>query len=439
MADHGEGVDAAPWWDVPYAPDGCDPEHTRFLRLHAAPERIPEGGVHATAVIMHGGYWKNKYGLDDAYGNAGTASLAPFFLSCGFAAVELEYRRRDHTGGGWPGTNEDILLALRRLAGLQLEVGAETSAPRRAAAIQALTPDRLLLVGHSAGGCLALWAAHELTEHGLQLEPESLRDIRRCCPEAPRQCPPQAAPPTGKSFVVEAEVASVREEPRMDANEVGLLNHGESICGELRDGWLHLDEASTEAHGLAAAAGACIPVDGAALGLGALLRPNPAGTACVARRRRCRQGFRVQAAAVLALAPVADLVRGHEMRISDEGDAVELYMGSPPFEASRDDYARASPAELLPVSFPLLVAFGADDKDVPPALVRGYAKVALESAPERVSVVEAIGADHFDVVNASSAAWLEQIVPALAAIAKQELSEEAAAALLGASALTLAP
>ena len=32
-------------------------------------------------VVLHGGYWKNKFGLDDAYGNAGTKSLAPFFLA----------------------------------------------------------------------------------------------------------------------------------------------------------------------------------------------------------------------------------------------------------------------------------------------------------------------------------------------------------------------
>lgn len=34
------------------------------------------------------------------------AGLHRFFWEKGFSAVEVEYRRRDHPGGGWPGTNE---------------------------------------------------------------------------------------------------------------------------------------------------------------------------------------------------------------------------------------------------------------------------------------------------------------------------------------------
>lgn len=291
---------AATWWDVPYTPDGSDPEHTRFLRLHAAPLSLPEGGAHATAVVIHGGYWKNKFGLDDPYGNAGTATLAPFFLSRGFSVVELEYRRRDHEGGGWPGTNDDIVLALRKLH--ELHVG---QAPAGAeAAARALQPNRLLLLGHSAGGALALWAAHALS--------------------------------------------------------------------------------AAEA-------------------------PSP------------------QVLAVVALAPVADLARGHEMKISDEGDAVELYMKCTPAEAP-EAYARASPSALLPVKFPLLVVFGSEDKDVPPDLVRGYADAALKASPDLVSVLEVPGSDHFDIVNGGSSAWLEQIAPALSKV--PALEEAAASALL---------
>lgn len=49
-----------PSWDVAYGPDG-DPEKSRFLRLHAA----PSASAHGTVVVLHGGYWKNKFGLDD--------------------------------------------------------------------------------------------------------------------------------------------------------------------------------------------------------------------------------------------------------------------------------------------------------------------------------------------------------------------------------------
>eukprot|EP00933_Yihiella_yeosuensis_P081291 TRINITY_DN9487_c1_g1_i2.p1 TRINITY_DN9487_c1_g1~~TRINITY_DN9487_c1_g1_i2.p1 ORF type:complete len:298 (+),score=75.20 TRINITY_DN9487_c1_g1_i2:44-937(+) len=283
---------SASWWDLPYGPENTsDPEHSRFLRLWAEPDEVPDGGVHATVVTIHGGYWKNKFGLDDEYGNAGTASLAPFFRSRGFGVVELEYRRRDHEGGGWPGSNEDILSALKKLGELQ---GSASGDERCQKAMKSIRPDRFLLIGHSAGGCLALWAAHQLAD--------------------------SARPP-----------------------------------------------------------------------------------------------------AVLAAAPVADLVRGYEMKISDEGDAVELYMKqAPKDETSEAEYRKASPASLLPVKFPLVIAFGDKDSDVPPELVSEYGKAAKASAPPSlVSVIEVTGADHFDVVNAGSEAWLKHICPALAEMAER--------------------
>eukprot|EP00928_Gymnodinium_smaydae_P090611 TRINITY_DN74397_c0_g1_i1.p1 TRINITY_DN74397_c0_g1~~TRINITY_DN74397_c0_g1_i1.p1 ORF type:complete len:353 (+),score=63.07 TRINITY_DN74397_c0_g1_i1:88-1059(+) len=296
------GVPNAEWWDIPYAPDvgGVgDQERTRFLRLHAAP-----GGkdVHGTVVVMHGGYWKNRYGLDDEYGNAGTASLAPFFRERGFSAVELEYRRRDHVGGGWPGTNQDILEALRCVKELKSKAdsamtGCQENEVAKVAAMEALRPERLVLIGHSAGGCLALWAAHEVV---------------------------------------------------------------------------------------------------------AMAAPD------------------LKVALVLALAPVADLRRAFELRVSDDGDAVERYMRcSPGDEGAAERYSAASPAARLPVTFPLLVAWGDSDKDVPPALVEEYAKSAIASAsgPGLVEALSIAGADHFDVVAAGSDAWRLRIIPAAARLA----------------------
>eukprot|EP00434_Breviolum_minutum_P012392 symbB.v1.2.010913.t1/scaffold697.1/size171729/4 len=128
---------------------------------------------------------------------------------------------------------------------------------------------------------------------------------------------------------------------------------------------------------------------------------------------------------VLAAAPVADLVKAYEMKVSDEGDAVELYMKqTPTTEASLEEYRKASPAALLPVPFPLLVAFGDADADVPPQLVRDYATAA------RASTVEIPGADHFDVVNAKSEAWQKAIIPALAKLLREHFDPAAAEAVL---------
>ncbi|CAK9056968.1 Hypothetical protein (Fragment) [Durusdinium trenchii] len=105
---------------------------------------------------------------------------------------------------------------------------------------------------------------------------------------------------------------------------------------------------------------------------------------------------------VLAAAPVADL----EMKVSDEGDAVELYMKQPPTsESALEAYRLASPAANLPVSFPLLIVYGDADADVPPELVKAYAHAARAGAPALVSVLEISQADHFQVVDATSDAW----------------------------------
>ena len=289
----------APFHDIVYG-DGSQAS-TRFVRLHRAPDA--ETTIHGTVVILHGGYWKNAYGLDDAYNNAGVGTLAPYFLERGFSAVEIEYRRRDHEGGGWPGTNEDVLAAMRHLVAL----GSMDGCGHRAA-VSALRLDRLILVGHSAGGCLALWLAHQL-------------------------------------------------------------------CG------------------------------GAVPGCSVAL--------------------------VLAAAPVADLARGYELKVGDEGAEVERYMGCTPL-AEPAAYQAASPAALLPLHCATLTAYGDADEDVPPLLCEEWCvKAAAESPAGFARNLCIAGANHFDVVNAEHAAWIDHIVPQLADMLQGSGDDAAAAALLG--------
>ena len=89
-------------------------------------------------VIIHGGFWKAKYGID----TAAIESLAPYFVKQGYVGVEFEYRRVGHAGGGWPGTNNDIKHAYCTLC--QDKSGW-------------LDLNRVYVLGHSAGGQLALW------------------------------------------------------------------------------------------------------------------------------------------------------------------------------------------------------------------------------------------------------------------------------------------
>jgi acetyl esterase/lipase len=102
----------------------------------------PAGGAGAAAaliVFLHGGFWRA------AYDRVHARPLAVALAEAGYAVVLPEYRRTGQAGGGWPGTFDDVALAVDVLPGL---VPAAPGAP-----------GAVVLGGHSAGGHLALWAA----------------------------------------------------------------------------------------------------------------------------------------------------------------------------------------------------------------------------------------------------------------------------------------
>ncbi len=113
---------------IPYGPD----------RFQFGDLRLPAGnGPHPAAIVIHGGYWRSLYGLD-YIGHICTA-----FAGSGLATWSLEYRRIGNPGGGWPGTFQDVAdgaVHVKSIAGsFHLDL------------------DRIIVVGHSAGGHLALW------------------------------------------------------------------------------------------------------------------------------------------------------------------------------------------------------------------------------------------------------------------------------------------
>ncbi|MDB5960169.1 MAG: alpha/beta hydrolase [Massilia sp.] len=97
-------------------------------------------GPFPVAVLVHGGCWTRQYG-----GIKQLRSLAGALVSEGIAVWNIEYRRVDEDGGGYPGTYQDINAALELL-------GAH-------AAPQQLDLQRLVAIGHSAGGQLVQWLA----------------------------------------------------------------------------------------------------------------------------------------------------------------------------------------------------------------------------------------------------------------------------------------
>ena len=116
-------------FDVPY---GDGPNHVGDLRL-------PEGsGLVPVVVLIHGGFWQEPFKRDLMDG------LALDLTRRGFATWNLEYRRVGASAGGWPQTATDVARGIDHLAAL--------------ASTYPLDLSRVALVGHSAGGQLALWA-----------------------------------------------------------------------------------------------------------------------------------------------------------------------------------------------------------------------------------------------------------------------------------------
>lgn len=78
--------------DFPY---GDEP--SQFLRVHDAVSYQNDGTTVPVVVIIHGGFWKERWNVDNAMHH----DLAPFFAARGAVAVELEYRRVGEQGGGY--------------------------------------------------------------------------------------------------------------------------------------------------------------------------------------------------------------------------------------------------------------------------------------------------------------------------------------------------
>jgi acetyl esterase/lipase len=116
---------------------GEHPAQVGDLRL---PDRAPDGSAPAPVVVLlHGGYWLDPYERDLM------GRLAVALTDTGWATWNVEYRRRGPSGGGWPETLEDACTALDAVADLTSD--------------HPVDHDRVVLVGHSAGAQLALYAA----------------------------------------------------------------------------------------------------------------------------------------------------------------------------------------------------------------------------------------------------------------------------------------
>lgn len=142
-----EALPAAPallkWTDLLARPK---PPATATIRYGADPLQVvdvwlPHGrGPHPTVLMVHGGCWQTGIAERDLMNWA-----AEDLRRRGIAVWNIEYRGIDRPGGGYPGTF--------------LDVAAAADAMRVHARRYRLDTSRVVGVGHSAGGHLALWLA----------------------------------------------------------------------------------------------------------------------------------------------------------------------------------------------------------------------------------------------------------------------------------------
>ncbi|MGW0553700.1 alpha/beta hydrolase [Streptomyces sp. NPDC002926] len=112
----------------------------------------PRGGLAGVplVVMLHGGAWRS------AYDRQHVTPFVDFLARRGLAVANVEYRRgselpqqrgSEAVAGRWPETFDDVATAMDALPGLVKDVLPQADARRT------------VVIGHSAGGQLALWAA----------------------------------------------------------------------------------------------------------------------------------------------------------------------------------------------------------------------------------------------------------------------------------------
>jgi len=111
------------------------------IDIHLPPGRASKAPL---LVLIHGGFWRVEYDRRHL------RPMANALAQTGFVVASPEYRRvgaTDDLAGGWPTTFDDIAAVMRLLPGLLDGLG--------------IVVRGTTVMGHSAGGHLALWLANE--------------------------------------------------------------------------------------------------------------------------------------------------------------------------------------------------------------------------------------------------------------------------------------
>lgn len=120
------------------------------------PENLAPNEKAPLIVFIHGGCWLNQYDIRHSF------PLSSALAAARYAVWSLEYRRTGDLGGGWPGSFDDIRQGLAFTSNLKA---------------YPVDLDRMVIMGHSAGGHLALLAASESQNIGAVIGLAAITDI----------------------------------------------------------------------------------------------------------------------------------------------------------------------------------------------------------------------------------------------------------------------
>ncbi|MFC0315036.1 alpha/beta hydrolase family protein [Gordonia phosphorivorans] len=133
--------------------DGESDHDQNWVDLFLPKGDHPDGSV-PLVVLIHGGSWQSQIGADTF------VTFARRLAERGLAVYNVEYRRLG-SGGGYPQTFADVAAAI-------------DFAPEVGRANPAIDMDNAVVVGHSAGGQLAMWAGtrHKLDDDEVGAKPK---------------------------------------------------------------------------------------------------------------------------------------------------------------------------------------------------------------------------------------------------------------------------